>query len=123
MCEKIPEMVQEAVLKKTSATSLLKETVSGYDWSNGLDFHKLLESYKYTGFQATNFGLAVNEINKMISCRNQPKSSDRYNDDEDEFANIKNNCTIFLGYTSNIVSSGLRETIKFLVQHNLVLLG
>lgn len=29
-------------------------------------------------------------------------------------------CTIFLGYTSNLVSSGLRETLRFLVQHKLV---
>lgn len=29
-------------------------------------------------------------------------------------------CTIFLAYTSNIISSGLRETIKFLVKNNLV---
>lgn len=29
-------------------------------------------------------------------------------------------CNIFLGYTSNLVSSGLREIIKFLVQHNYV---
>jgi len=26
-------------------------------------------------------------------------------------------CTIFLGYTSNLISSGLRETLRFLVQH------
>jgi deoxyhypusine synthase len=29
-------------------------------------------------------------------------------------------CTIFLSYTSNIISSGLRETIRFLVQNKLV---
>jgi deoxyhypusine synthase len=29
-------------------------------------------------------------------------------------------CSIFLGYTSNLVSSGLREIIKFLVQHKFV---
>ena len=29
-------------------------------------------------------------------------------------------CTIFLAYTSNMISSGLRETIRFVVQHNLV---
>lgn len=29
-------------------------------------------------------------------------------------------CTIFLGYTSNLVSSGIRETICFLVKHKLV---
>lgn len=29
-------------------------------------------------------------------------------------------CTIFLGYTSNLISSGIRETIRYLVQHNMV---
>jgi deoxyhypusine synthase len=29
-------------------------------------------------------------------------------------------CKIFLAYTSNLVSSGLRETIRFLVQHRMV---
>uniref|UniRef100_A0A914E9F4 deoxyhypusine synthase n=1 Tax=Acrobeloides nanus TaxID=290746 RepID=A0A914E9F4_9BILA len=32
----------------------------------------------------------------------------------------RKSCTIFLGYTSNLVSSGLREIIRFLVQHDLV---
>lgn len=41
--------------------------------------------------------------------------------EDDEFIRRKSNCTIFLGYTSNIVSSGLRETIKFLVKHKMVL--
>lgn len=40
--------------------------------------------------------------------------------EEDEFIRRKSNCTIFLGYTSNIVSSGLRETIRFLVEHKMV---
>ncbi|KRT83620.1 hypothetical protein AMK59_3957, partial [Oryctes borbonicus] len=118
--ENVPEIVQEAVLKKTVATSLLNEKVAGYDWNNGLDFNKLLDSYRCSGFQATNFGLAVEEINKMIACRQQPIPQDKYNDSEDQFTQINNNCTIFLGYTSNIVSSGLRETIKFLVQHKMI---
>lgn len=29
-------------------------------------------------------------------------------------------CNIFLGYTSNLISSGLREIILYLVKHNLV---
>jgi len=29
-------------------------------------------------------------------------------------------CKIFLGYTSNMISCGLRETIRFLVQHKMV---
>ena len=114
------ESVSDAVLQKTKDSSLLKEKVAGYDWSQGLNYDKLLNSFLHTGFQATNFGLAVEEINRMIECRKAPISEDRYVDDEDPFIGVKSNCTIFLGYTSNIVSSGLRETIKFLVQHKMV---
>lgn len=32
----------------------------------------------------------------------------------------KTKCTIFLGYTSNIISCGLREIIRYLTQHKLV---
>lgn len=46
-------------------------------------------------------------------------------EDEDEelkshAARSKVKCTIFLGYTSNMVSSGVREIIKFLVKHKMV---
>lgn len=37
---------------------------------------------------------------------------------EKEAASIK--CTIFLGYTSNMVSSGVREIIRFLVEHKMI---
>jgi deoxyhypusine synthase len=33
---------------------------------------------------------------------------------------VKSNCTIFLSYTSNMVSCGMREYIRFLVQHKMV---
>ena len=29
-------------------------------------------------------------------------------------------CTIFLGYTSNLISSGVRETIRYLAEHSMV---
>lgn len=37
-----------------------------YDFDNGVDFDKLFESYKTTGFQATNLGLAIDEVKKMV---------------------------------------------------------
>jgi deoxyhypusine synthase len=40
--------------------------VSGYDWSKGNDLKAILDCYKATGFQATNFGLAVDVINQMV---------------------------------------------------------
>lgn len=116
----IPPCAEEAVLAKTTDLSLLKQTVSGYNWNQGINYNAILKSYVNTGFQATNFGLAIEEINKMIDLRNQPKTEVHYEDPDDTFINIKNNCTIFLGYTSNIVSSGLRETIRFLVQNHMV---
>lgn len=30
------------------------------------------------------------------------------------------NCTIFLGFTSNLISCGVRETLRYLAQHNMV---
>lgn len=33
---------------------------------------------------------------------------------------LTNRCKIFLAYTSNLVSAGLRETIRFLVEHRMV---
>ncbi|XP_037037377.1 probable deoxyhypusine synthase [Bradysia coprophila] len=95
--------------------------VSGYDFNTGVNYDKILDSYLTTGFQATNFGKAVQEINKMLDAREIPLTSDQQDVYEDDnFIKRKTNCTIFLGYTSNIVSSGLRETIRFLVQHKLV---
>ncbi|CAO1305231.1 unnamed protein product [Diamesa tonsa] len=118
---------QEPVLAKDAVLQLSEEMpqdtpkVKGYDFNTGIHYQELLESYLHSGFQATNFGLAVEEINKMISSRIIPLDEDNRDlYEEDEFIRRKNSCTIFLGYTSNMVSSGIRETIKFLVQHKLV---
>lgn len=95
--------------------------VTGYDFNKGIDYHRIFQSYKTSGFQATNFGLAVDEINKMINCRKIPLEEDNLDLlEEDEFIRRKHNCTIFLGYTSNMVSCGVRDTIRFLVQHKMV---
>jgi deoxyhypusine synthase len=57
--------------------------------------------YKKIGFQATHLGKAVDIWKKIESIR---KSGD-------------NEITVFMGYTSNIVSSGLREIIAYLAKH------
>ncbi|XP_057333251.1 probable deoxyhypusine synthase isoform X1 [Microplitis mediator] len=105
------------------STSLPNETpkIQGYDWNQGIDYHNLFENYKHSGFQATNFGLAVDEIKKMIETKNIPLSEeqiDRF--EEDDFIKRDSSCTIFLGYTSNMASCGVRESIRFLVQHKMV---
>lgn len=118
----VPATLEEAVLKPTTKDRHfnLKDEVRGYDFNKGVNYSDVFKTYLNSGFQATNFALAVEEINKMIECREKPLEERPYEDTEDAFTTVRHNCTIFLGYTSNIVSSGLREIIRFLVQHNLV---
>src|SRR3989338_5516834 len=64
----------------------------------------MFEGLKTTGFQASNLARAVEITNKMIQAKK-------------EFGDASK---IFLGYTSNMVSSGIRESIRFLVEHKKV---
>jgi len=81
-------------------------SIKGYNFDNSssfseeneghrLDYNKLLDSFGSTGFQASHFAKAVSIINKMIS----------------------ENATIYLGYTSNLVTSGLRDIFRYLVEN------
>lgn len=99
--------------------SLTSPTIKGYDFNNPLNYDSLFESYLSTGLQAANFAQAVQEINKMIHWRISKEEAINQGIEEDvPLSEIR--CTIFLGYTSNMVSSGLRETIRYLVEHNMV---
>lgn len=73
-------------------------SIKGYDFNQPLDYNKLLDSYLTTGFQATHFAKAIKIINKMIEEK----------------------VTIYLGYTSNMVTSGLRDIFKYLAEHKKV---
>ncbi|RNA11625.1 deoxyhypusine synthase-like [Brachionus plicatilis] len=89
--------------------------VKGYDFNQGVNYDRILSTYVHTGFQASNLGKAINEVNRMIKC----KLSDMPEEKKDSMI-TKTNCTIFLGYTSNMISCGMREYIRFLVQHKMV---
>ena len=59
-------------VESSSQPSEFQTEVKGYTFtkpgeSGGtVDYHALLQSFRTTGFQATNFGLAVEEIQKMV---------------------------------------------------------
>lgn len=124
--EEKPEQVsKEAVFVKTVKDEELideNKIVKGYDFNQGLNFEKLFESYLYTGFQGTNLGKAIQEINKMIKWRlsDEPVAKDETEELKDEKVRKNVKCKIFLGYTSNLISSGVREIIRFLVEHKYV---
>jgi deoxyhypusine synthase len=116
-----PDLAKDAVLQESEPMPKDTPVVAGWDFNQGVNYDGILKSFKYSGFQATNFGKAVDEINKMIECRSIPLDEEHQDEyEDDEFIKRKQNCTIFFGYTSNMVSSGLRETIRFLVQHKLI---
>ncbi|CUS20937.1 LAQU0S02e01794g1_1 [Lachancea quebecensis] len=123
--EKLPDTLNDAVLKASVSISDDHVKVEGIDYSKSeaIDMRAsdLVESMKTMGFQASALGQGCEIINKMRSWRG--KHIDELEEHErkgsfDEEGRQKT--TIFLGYTSNLISSGLRETIRYLVQHNQV---
>ena len=57
-----------------------------------------MKSFTSTGYQATHLSRAIGIANKMI----------------------KDGAFIYLGYTSNLVSSGLRDIFRYLAEHKKV---
>ena len=86
----------ENVFRASSEASGL--SVNGYDFSEGVDFSKMIDSYSSTGFQATQLARAIEIIKKM----RQDKAF------------------IYLGYTSNLVTSGLRDIFCFLAKEKMI---
>ncbi len=68
--------------------------IKGYDFNKGVNYDKIIDSFSSTGFQASHFAKAIEIINKMV----------------------KERATIYLGYTSNLVTSGIRDVIRYLVE-------
>lgn len=69
MADQIPFMALDAVLKQSGALPEGMPQIRGYDFNQGVDHRALLHSYLTTGFQASSFAMAVQEINKMVSSK------------------------------------------------------
>ncbi len=74
------------------------DDVRGYDFRGQFDFEDLLDSYATTGFQATQLAEAIDIAERMQ----------------------REDATIYLTLTSNIISSGLREVVAHLVREGYV---
>lgn len=72
--------------------------VKGYDFDKGVNYNEIVASFSSTGFQATHLAKSIDIINKMILDK----------------------AFIYLGYTSNMVSSGLRDVFRYLVKNKKV---
>uniref|UniRef100_A0A5K3FGV7 deoxyhypusine synthase n=1 Tax=Mesocestoides corti TaxID=53468 RepID=A0A5K3FGV7_MESCO len=117
----------EAVLRPSQALpDGVNVEVRGYDFNRGVDYEALLASYASTGFQATHFGQAVDVINAIIKRRSVMPGGKDEDESRETLKELglglarRSGCTTFLAYTSNMITSGVREVIRFLVQHNMV---
>lgn len=96
--------------------------ISGYDFNRGVDFMSLMDSMIYTGFQASNLGDAIHVVNEMLDWRlsHEKPRDDCTAEELDPAFRETVRCKIFLGFTSNLVSSGIRDIVRFLVEHKMV---
>lgn len=96
MSKKTVKDAYASIFKKSVKANGL--SVQGIDFNQKIDIQKMLSGISTSGFQATHLGKAIEIVKKMR----------------------KEKVTIFLGYTSNQISSGNREIIRYLVQHKMV---
>ena len=85
MANNVPSVAAEAVLVQSKELPVEPVEVKGYDFNEGINYHKLLQSFRTSGFQATNFGMAVEEINKMVTCIDDCLKANSFN----HFYNLK----------------------------------
>jgi deoxyhypusine synthase len=67
MSNEPPTSVKDAVLKESCQIPAETIVITGYDWNNGRNYDQLFKSYIHSGFQASNFGKAILEIEAMVS--------------------------------------------------------
>ena len=90
------KIARENILRRSDEAEGV--AIRGYDFNQGVDYGKILDSFATTGMQADNFFRAMEIIRKMISQK----------------------AFIYLAYTSNMVTSGLRDVFRYLAEHGKV---
>ena len=119
------DVAAAAVLGSSDVSSLAGTPhCAGPDFSaaEGRTLDSMMDKFLTTGFQATNIGLAIKEIERMRAWRlsDEPVAPNEADEYLDEAARKACKAKIFLAYTSNMISSGVREVIRYLVQHKMV---
>ncbi|KAJ4478031.1 Deoxyhypusine synthase [Lentinula aciculospora] len=115
----VPIGASAAVLLPSEPISSDQIAVRGPNLEKSLSLQNFFQSYTRIGFQATSLGKAIDIVDHMRKWR--LSDDPLLEDEDDEYRSTevrsKTKCNIFLGYTSNLISSGLREVILYLVKH------
>ena len=126
----IPSVSASAVLGESSSMPEGTPVCKGMDFETTNDavndddvLSQMMKAFRYTGFQATNIGLAIEQIQEMRNWRLDHVPFKEGVDNPDLIATEvrkRLRARIFLAYTSNQISCGQREVLRFLVQHKMV---
>ncbi|XP_031252364.1 deoxyhypusine synthase [Pistacia vera] len=122
MEEHLFSSVHSTVFKESESLEGRCTKIQGYDFNQGVNYSLLLKSMLSTGFQASNLGDAIEVVNQMLDWRlsNEAIAEDCDDEEKDPAYRESVRCKVFLGFTSNLISSGVRDTVRYLVQHHMV---
>ncbi|MEX0920462.1 MAG: deoxyhypusine synthase [Candidatus Pacearchaeota archaeon] len=90
------KIARESILKPSKEIEGI--SIKGYDFNQGIDYEKIVKSYLSTGFQASHLAKSIDIVKKMI----------------DE------NVTVFLGCSSNLITSGIRDVVRYLTEKKMI---
>ncbi|KAL7544534.1 hypothetical protein ACHAWF_007915 [Thalassiosira exigua] len=118
----IPSVSASAVLGESESMPDDHPICKGHDFDTSNSIDSITESMLHTGFQATNIGKAVEEIRRMRKWRLSDVLWKEGDDEALKDPAVRKNirAKIFFAYTSNQISSGQREVIKYLAKHGMV---
>ena len=121
----IPSVSASAVLGEGSSMPADAMQCKGFkfdDENSSTILDSMMESFMTTGFQATNLALAVAQIREMRSWRMSDVPWKEGDDEALKTPSVRQRirARIFLGYTSNQISCGQREVLRFLVKNKMV---
>ncbi|KAF6164053.1 hypothetical protein GIB67_037819 [Kingdonia uniflora] len=114
--------VRSTIFKESETLEGKSSKIEGYDFNRGVDYSELMKSMVSTGFQASNLGDAITVVNQMLDWRLSHEAVMEDCSEEERLLSFRQSvrCKVFLGFTSNLISSGVRETVRYLVEHRMV---
>lgn len=120
----IPSVSASAVLGESSEMPKGSIECRGHNFDDPEKntIESILKSMQTTGFQASCLGDAVEQIQKMRAWRLADNPITEQEDVALHAMELRRRirARIFLAYTSNQISCGQRETLRFLIQHKMV---
>ncbi|KAK9055611.1 hypothetical protein SSX86_026696 [Deinandra increscens subsp. villosa] len=108
--------------KESQSLECARTKIRGYEFNQGVNYSEMYKSLIASGFQATNLGGAIETVNQMLDWRlsHEPVTEDCSEEEKNPTYRESVKCKIFLGFTSNLISSGVRDIIRYLVQCRMV---